>query len=199
MRKDELYEFNLTVGNTTRKISVVGGADVDETLRNLSVAVSDAFKDVPNMDIFVDGEGQIVTFKKDAVSVEALSPVVPEDMPYERERIYSNNYIQLTLDAARALRNGDLEYANGCIDRLVSASESLLAEIANVGCNEDFCDFNIERLTMREENLAERQNELEITDPEYQITLWKTYEAYYNACLQMSASVVPNSIFNYMR
>lgn len=198
MVKDEVYVFNITVGDTTRKVKVVGGADPDETLKNLSMAVSDAFKDVTDH-IYISGDGEIVTFGKDEVTVEPPSTGVPEDLPFERERIFSNNYIQLTLDAARALRNGDIEYANGCIDRLVSASESLLAEIANIGCNEEFCDFNLERLTTREENLDERQNELEITDPEYQITLWKTYEAYYNACLQMSASVVPNSIFNYMK
>lgn len=117
----------------------------------------------------------------------------------QRERVFSNNYIQLTLDAARALRNGDIEYANACIDRIVTANEHLLVEIADLGCNEDFIDFNLDRITTREYNLAERQNELETADPEYQITLWKQYEAYYNACLQMSSTVIPNSIFNYMK
>ena len=97
------------------------------------------------------------------------------------------------------MREGDIDYANGCIDRIVSSNEHLLVQIADLGCNEDFIDFNIEKLTTRETNLAERQNELEVTDAEKEITLWKTYEALYNACLQMSSSVVPNSIFNYIK
>ena len=182
-----------------------------ETFQNLQNALDEVFArsasgksrvcvttHAPNKGVISTEGGTVKLYDKVKTS-EDKDPDGIVDASFERERIYSNNYIQLTLDAARALRNGDIEYANGCIDRLVSANESLLAEIANIGCNEDFCDFNLERLTSRDENLAERQNELEITDPEYQITLWKTYEAYYNACLQMSASVVPNSIFNYMK
>ena len=115
------------------------------------------------------------------------------------EKIYSANYIQLTLDAAKALRNGDIGYANGCIDRIVSANEKLLVEIANLGCNEDFISFNIDRLTTREYNNLERQNDLESANLEEETTLLKTYSALYNACLQMASEVVPNSIFNYMK
>lgn len=118
---------------------------------------------------------------------------------YGRQTIYSNNYIQLTLDAAKALRNGDINYANGCIDRIVKANENLLAEIADLGCNEEYIDFNLTRITTRVENLQERQNDLEIADPEQTIMLWKQFEAMYNACLQMSSQVVPNSIFNYIK
>lgn len=197
LKEGETYEFTFVENGEEKTISVTGGADRAETLNNLKEAL---FK--VSSAALVGENGEIVSMGKDVYGASIkgdYSSESVENLPFERERIYSENYIQLTLDAARALRNGDIEYANGCIDRLVSASENLLAEIANIGCNEDFCDFNLERLTTREENLAERQNELEITDPEYQITLWKTYEAYYNACLQMSASVVPNSIFNYMK
>ncbi|MGN0679382.1 MAG: flagellin, partial [Oscillospiraceae bacterium] len=95
--------------------------------------------------------------------------------------------------------SGDIEYANGCIDRLVTANEKLLVEIADMGCNEEFIEFNISRLTIRDENLAERQNDLEIIDPEKEITLWKQYESMYNACLQMTSSAVPQSIFDYIK
>ncbi len=190
------YEFKVIIGNTNKTITVKGGADKDATLQNISKAVKAAF---PGSDAYVGSNGEIVTLDKDKVQVVSDNSSKAEDLIFERERIFSNNYIQLTLDAARSLRNGDIEYANGCIDRIVTSSEKLLAQIADLGCNEDFIDFNIERLTTREENLAERQNDLETTDPEYQITLWKQYEAYYNACLQMSSSVIPNSIFNYMK
>lgn len=189
------YDLKVIINNNTQTVKVKGGADKDETIRNLRSAISTAF---PNSRVYVGGKGEVVTLYKDPVQLVG-GKTQAEDMLFERERIYSNNYIQLTLDAARSLRNGDIEYANGCIDRIVMASEKLLSEIADLGCNEDFIDFNLERLTTREENLADRQNDLEAADPEYQITLWKTYEAYYNACLQMSSSVIPNSIFNYMK
>lgn len=190
------YEFKIIINNTTQNITVTGGANKEETLKNLSDALRDAF---PGTNPHAGSNGEIVTRAGDKVQVVANPITESDDMIFERERIYSNNYIQLTLDAARSLRNGDIEYANGCIDRIVTASEKLLSKIADLGCNEDFIDFNLERITTREENLAERQNDLEIADPEYQITLWKTFEAYYNACLQMSSSVIPNSIFNYMK
>ena len=65
-------------------------------------------------------------------------------------------------------------------------------------CSEDFIDFNLDRLEVRDTNLKERQDDLEAVDPEYQITLLKQFEAIYNACLQMSAMTVGNSIFNYI-
>ncbi len=189
------YDIKVIINNNTQTVKVKGGADTKETIKNIRDAINAAF---PRTQVYVGGKGEVVTLDKDPVQVVG-GKVQAEDMLFERERIYSNNYIQLTLDAARSLRNGDIEYANGCIDRIVTASEKLLSKIADLGCNEDFIDFNLERITTREENLAERQNDLEIADPEYQITLWKTFEAYYNACLQMSSSVIPNSIFNYMK
>ena len=68
-----------------------------------------------------------------------------------------------------------------------------------MGCNEEYIDFNISRIDTRMLNLKERQKNLEATDLESEITLMKTYEALYNATLQMSSTVVPNSIFNYIK
>ena len=112
---------------------------------------------------------------------------------------YSKNYIQITLDAAKALRNGDIAYANGCIDKIVTATENLLVEIADLGCNEEYIEFTTGRFETRELNLKDRQKTLEATDLEKEITMMKTYEALYNAALQMASSVVPNSIFNYIK
>lgn len=216
---DRDFRVDVEVNGVRKTITFNSGATEDELLANFQDALDAEF--VPSTDPNADPKIYKVNVtmespNKGVVSAEGAavkiwkteipdSDVVADDVknaadvPFERERIFSNNYIQLTLDAARALRNDDIEYANACIDRIVTANEKLLGQIADLGCNEDFIDFNKERITTREENLAERQNELETTDPEYQITLWKTYEAYYNACLQMSSSVIPNSIFNYMK
>ena len=63
---------------------------------------------------------------------------------------------------------------------------------------EEYIEFNTSRFDTRELNLKDRQKTLEATDLESEITLMKTYEAIYNAALQMSSSIIPNSIFNYI-
>lgn len=194
------YEIEVTVDGTTKTVKFKGvKGDGETTLKNLNAALKREFV-TTGVDVkYTDG------FKSTAKSfsiystTSAADDAAGDENPIEMDRIYSNNYIQLTLDAAKALRNGDIDYANGCIDRIVSANEKLLVEIANLGCNEDFISFNIDRLTTREYNALERQNELESANLEEETTLLKTYSALYNACLQMASEVVPNSIFNYMK
>lgn len=195
------YEIDVTVDGTTKTVKFKGvKGDGETTLKNLNAALKREFIN-ESVDVnYTAADG----FKSSAKSFSIYSTTTTADgsgdvNPIEMDTIYSNNYIQLTLDAAKALRNGDIDYANGCIDRIVSANEKLLIEIANLGCNEDFISFNIDRLTTREYNSLERQNELESANLEEETTLLKTYSALYNACLQMASEVVPNSIFNYMK
>lgn len=196
------YEVKVTVGGTEKTVKFKGVMDnAEATLKNFNAALKREFIDT-GVDVqYTAADG----LKSSAKALSIYSTTASTDdsagdeTPIEMDRIYSNNYIQLTLDAAKALRNGDIDYANGCIDRIVSANEKLLIEIANLGCNEDFISFNIDRLTTREYNALERQNELESANLEEETTLLKTYSALYNACLQMASEVVPNSIFNYMK
>ena len=154
---------------------------------------------------YIDDDGNIkleyLNAKGETVSgqvyiAKSATGIVPD---YKNGDTYSNNYLQVTLDAAAALRRGDIDYANACIDRIVSSSENLLVEIADLGNSEEYIEFNQTRFDTRTLNLKERQKDLEATNLESEITLMKTYEAIYNACLQMSSSIVPNSIFNYIR
>lgn len=195
------YEIDVTVDGVTKKIKFKGAkGDGEATIKNLNAALKREFIDT-GVDVnYTSADG----FKSSAKSFSIYSTTSStgdssDDNPISLDTIYSKNYIQLTLDAAKALRNGDIDYANGCIDRIVSANEKLLIEIANLGCNEDFISFNLDRLTTREYNALERQNELESANLEEETTLLKTYSALYNACLQMASEVVPNSIFNYMK
>ncbi len=188
-KEGQKYSLKFIIGNEVKNVEFIAGAD-KKANQNLFNSKLGGIATVDENGL-VEANGKSVTVYNNPIDER------PE-MVYERECTYSNNYIQLTLDAARALREGDIDYANGIIDRLVESNEKLLVEIADLGCNEEFIDFNISRLTVRDENLAERQNDLEIIDPAKQITLWKQYEAMYNACLQMSSSVVPQSIFNYI-
>lgn len=188
------YSMYVTYNGTKKEITVTAGADAAANRTALQARLDAAF-----------GAGKLYVNEKGRVSSEggkvelALTGAEEGDATITREQNYSNNYIQLTLDAAKALRNGDISYANACIDRIVSSSENLLVEIADMGCNEEYIDFNISRIDTRSLNLKERQKELEATELEKEITLMKTYEALYNATLQMSSTVVPNSIFNYIK
>lgn len=195
------YEIDVTVDGVTKTIKFKGKMDDGEaTMKSLNAALKREFIDT-GVDVqYTAADG----FKSSAKAFSIYSTTSSkgdsgDDNPISPDTIYSKNYIQLTLDAAKALRNGDIDYANGCIDRIVTANEKLLIEIANLGCNEDFISFNIDRLTTREYNALERQNELESANLEEETTLLKTYSALYNACLQMASEVVPNSIFNYMK
>ena len=195
------YEVTINVGTTSKTIKFNGVKDdISSTIENLNAALKREFVNT-NYDVtYTEADGIKASTK--ALSIYSTTKSTEEgtsdENPIEMEKIYSANYIQLTLDAAKALRNGDIGYANGCIDRIVSANEKLLVEIANLGCNEDFISFNIDRLTTREYNGLERQNDLESANLEEETTLLTTYSALYNACLQMASEVVANSIFNYM-
>ncbi len=187
------YSLKVVVGNDVKNVDVTIPEGVDA-----KQALQDALKGA-GVTMGDDGSLTVADGKSLSVSNNRSEAADGSNAIVKREAVYSNNYIQLTLDAARALENGDIEYANGCIDRIVSANENLLVEIADLGCNEEFIDFNLSRITTRQENLSERQNDLEFIDQEEAITLWKQLEALYNAQLQMSSQVVPNSIFNYMK
>ena len=195
------YEVTINVGGTSKTVKFNGVKDdLNSTMENLNAALKREFVNT-NYDVtYTDADGIKASTKALSIySTTKSDEGEGGENPIELEKIYSANYIQLTLDAAKALRNGDIGYANGCIDRIVSANEKLLVEIANLGCNEDFISFNIDRLTTREYNSLERQNDLESANLEEETTLLKTYSALYNACLQMASEVVPNSIFNYMK
>lgn len=196
------YSIDLYINGERNTIKFKAGADAETTMNNFNAACNKVF----------EYSGYTVSIDDVSTGIVSVKNKAGEDVPfymgpsyngmspaYSVEQGYSKNYIQLTLDAARALRQGDLAYANACIDRIVSSSENLLVEIADLGNSEDFIQFNTDRLDRREENLLERQKDVEGCDEKYEITLWKTYEAIYNACLQMSSSIVPNSIFSYIR
>lgn len=201
LNEGQEYCLKVIYNNKAKEVRFMGSADPVAAAGNIRGALAETFGMTGvHAKIQIDDKGVVTAYDGNPVSVVTMEDGDSKNAAtVSRDTIYSNNYLQLTIDAARALRAGDIEYANGCIDRIALANEHLLVQIADLGCNEDFIDFNIEKLTTRELNLSERQNDLEVTDAAKEITLWKTYEALYNACLQMSSSVVPNSIFNYIR
>lgn len=190
------YTLNIFVDGESTAVTFTAGADSTTSIKNLNDAIETAYQ-TKKITPTVDADGNITA--GDGVDVYVQSNANSENkVAVQNDYSYSKNYMQLTLDAAKALRDGDLDYAAQCIDRIVSASENLLVEIAELGSAEEFIEFNQSRFETRELNLKDRQDTLEATDLESEITLYKTYEALYNACLQMSGTVIPNTIFNYI-
>ncbi len=201
---DKDYSIDLFLDGEKKTITFQAGATEAENQAAMQAAIDDAYSKSKLVPI-VNADGSITVRDKNNpnntdTKVYVMSSVGAENKAtVKNDYQYSMNYIQVTIDAARALKEGNVGYANGCIDQIVNASENLLVEIANLGNMEEFINFNGERYDTRELNLKDRQDTLEASDLEYEITMYKTYEALYNACLQMSSSVIPNSIFSYIR
>lgn len=193
------YSFDIYANGKKKTINFIAGATAADSMKNIQDKLNEEFKKEKNTPTIAEDGSITVKNNAGENSQVYLSKSDGGDAPvFKNGDTYSNNYIQVTLDAAAALRRGDIEYANACIDRIVSSSENLLVEIADLGNAEEYIEFNTNRFDTRELNLKDRQKSLEATDLESEITLMKTYEAIYNACLQMSSSIIPNSIFNYI-
>lgn len=111
---------------------------------------------------------------------------------------FSNNFIQLIYDAADALRAGDVSRANATIDLLDNANTGVLTEITTLGSKYKSIEFYLDKNEEYEMSLKERQNEVEGCDMNEEITNMEATEAAYNAMLQLSANILPTSIFDFI-
>ena len=111
---------------------------------------------------------------------------------------FSKNLIQLVLDAAEALRKGDQSYPNAVIDRANAANNGVLKEITTLGTKQNDIEFYESRVESYRFNLSERQNLVEGTDMEAEISNWYNLQAAYDAFLKIGTSVIPTSIFDFV-
>lgn len=114
----------------------------------------------------------------------------------------SKNVIQLTFDAAAALRDGDTGTATRLIDKLNAAKSTLLNGITELGVVQTAIEYNLSSIETQRANLDEAQVSAEGMSVEEQaaaITEYKLVEAAYNATLSMGASIVPTSLFDFIR
>lgn len=111
---------------------------------------------------------------------------------------YSKNLAQLVLDAARALRNGDQATPNAIIDKANKANQNILIEIANLGSKYNNIEFYQSKNEDSKFNLRERQNLVEGTDMEYEISYWENLMAAYDASLKVGTQIIPHSIFDFI-
>lgn len=114
------------------------------------------------------------------------------------EKGNSQNIIQIILDAAQALKDGDRQLAMNLVDAMRTAQTKTSIAHAEIGNREAFIEYNRTRLTAMEEDLKSKQNEFEGTDMGYETTNWKTLTSIYNVSLQMATSVIPMSIFSFI-
>lgn len=93
---------------------------------------------------------------------------------------------------------GDQSYVNAVIDRANDANSNVLKQITTLGIKQNTIDFYMDRMTDTEFNLKERQNLVEGTDMNEEITHQYNLEAAYQAAMKMGSWVLPKSIFDFI-
>ncbi|MBQ8786258.1 MAG: hypothetical protein IJZ61_01335 [Oscillospiraceae bacterium] len=111
---------------------------------------------------------------------------------------YSRNLIQLTYDAAAALREGDRAKVNAIIDRANTANNHILTQIAKLGTKQSSIDFQLGKTEDYRFNLKDRQNLVEGTNMEEEIINYESVMAAYDASLNIGAQLLPKSIFDFL-
>lgn len=200
------YAFELTIGNEGDKlqkynITFKGGKDPAETRANINAALDgvDDFK----KKISLYEHGTIVNGlnSKQIKVVDITNDVYSngEALDVENQgKAYSSNIIQSILDAAEYIRGGDGEEIAKYADHIYALQTKVSLTLAKIGNTERFIEFNQERITNNLETLTGRQNDLESTDFPSETTTWKMLGSIYSATLQMSGSVIPQSIFQFI-
>lgn len=200
------YEFEMTIGNVGDKlqkyyISFKGGKDAAETRANINAAL-DAVPDL-NQKISVYEHGTIVNGLngKQIKVVDTTNDKFKnnEALTLENQgKAYSSNIIQSILDAAQYIREGDGAEIAKYADHIYALQTKVSLTLADIGNTTRFIEFNQERITNNLETLTGRQNDLESTDFPSETTTWKMLGSIYSATLQMSGSVIPQSIFQFI-
>lgn len=195
MTSGAAYSLDITVNGTTKQVDFTAGGDAPTTKLNINTALSAAFG---NDNITVGSDGVISESSGLTVTVQNNTGAANDADINTKSDGYSINIIQLTLDAARALRSGDKKLAARYADKIFASQTTLSLSIADIGNKEKFIDFNLDRLTNNQYSLYDRQNSLEGTDLGTEITNWKMLESIYNASLQMGTATLSRSIFDFM-
>jgi len=193
------YSLYVTIGKEKQRIEFEAGADKDDLIANINGALDKSFGSMVKMTdqgLFVGDKafGELSVYD-DPDALKNGQPGIVRATPTG----YPNNIIQLALDAAKCMRTGDDEQTAYYADLLFAAQSSLSLSIAKIGSDQSFIEFNQTRLDDTILGLEEMQNNLEFPDLAEESTNWKMFEAIYNATLQISSSVVPMSIFGFMR
>ncbi|MBP5605379.1 MAG: hypothetical protein J6X60_07525, partial [Ruminiclostridium sp.] len=203
--KDKIDTSTLVNDGNTYAVNINGkrvvmsvGDTLDETIEqtNKAIAQSGIFGD-PNVPYMTE-TGTLVSPDMDQMIV--IDNANPNEAQFTYSSIdgYANNIIQLVLDSAKLLREGNQDMVARYADLIYAAQSHLSIAIADLGTNSKFIEFNEDRLAEVEINLDSKQNDIEATDLPSEITNWKVLQSIYNASLQMGSSFLQQSIFNYI-
>lgn len=202
------YTFELSFDSTNRKLSVsfIGGVDKDDNVARINDAIDQAIQDSSYFGD--DAVGKIVVLEHGLIVnnynnevIKILDTPGPGDSNLTVENqgtAYSNNIIQSILDAADLIRKGDGEAIARYADHIYSLQTKISMSLAKIGNTTKFIEFNQTRITNNLESMTKLQDELESTDLASESTQKTLLESIYSANLQMSTSVIPMSIFNFM-
>lgn len=189
------YSFNL---NGT-KVTFTGAATREENIANINEALESGMAfGTSNVPYISDDTGIIYHSDETQVIYVTNTGRGDAELEFSEHGGYSKNIVQLLLDSAKYLREGDQDMVARYADLIYAAQAPLSVTIADLGTNDAFIEFNEERISNTLLNLSDKQNDLEITDIPTEITNYKVLETIYNATLQMGASMIPMSIFNYI-
>lgn len=194
------YSFELSIGNQggpieRYNITFTGGADSNASRDAINAAIKDA---VGSDKISVYEYGTIVN-NLNGKQVKIKDTGEDAKLSVENQgSAYSNNVIQSILDAAQMIRTGNGKEIARYADHIYSLQTKISMTLAEIGNTTKFIEFNQERITNNLETLTQRQNDLESTDFPSETTTWKMLGSIYSATLQMSGSVIPQSIFDFI-
>jgi flagellar hook-associated protein 3 FlgL len=168
---------------------------------------------VETPDVLVPGQGQVLLDIGLGVDYDANFNVDPNtafDTALHGFKIlgfgkdeegYSKNLIQLTLDAGHVASTGDLDKVDELskyIDKSDDAAVNIRTTITELGVRYTSLNYYLTKNDDARFALWERQNTVEGSDMEEEITEYYAIQAAYDATLKMGANVLPRSIFNFI-
>lgn len=192
------YTFQLNVGSKIEKtVTFTGTATKEDNIKAINDAIAAEFDGNDSIKIYE--HGLIVNgLNSEAISITDRTAGTDKLGVENRGAAYSNNIIQSILDAAQIIRTGDGDEIAKYADHIFSLQTKVSLTLAKIGTQTKFIEFNQTRITNNMTTLQERENDLYGTDFAAESTNLKNYDAIYSATLQMSAMVVPQSIFDFM-
>lgn len=192
------YTFRLNVGSKIEKtVTFTGAATKEDNIKAINDAIAAEFDGNDSIKIYE--HGLIVNgLNSEAISITDRTAGTDRLGVENKGEEYSNNIIQSILDAAKIIRTGDGDEIAKYADHIYSLQTKVSLTLAKIGTQTKFIEFNQTRLTNNLTTLQERENDLYGTDFAAESTNLKNYDAIYSATLQMSAMVVPQSIFDFM-
>lgn len=118
---------------------------------------------------------------------------------YGTENGEPKNIYSIISKMEQQIRDGDLEGAGKSLNNLKDRGTSLSSAIAELGTRQNILDRTKDRLEGESLHLKERQNGLEAVSLEEESINNKMYEMAWMVTLQLGSSVIPPSIFDFMR